>query len=216
MQLAHFGPASHESVAAEWTLTTADWAGDSDAVIADGTLPAADVPQGELVDLGAVEVGFGNALENADVDAPVRLTLSVSVAATDAATDYDVWVYPADLPAVGADSESFGGSADAPVTVSRAFDEETRESLESGEDVILVPRHDDVRHSVKSAFAPCFWSYALFKRNAPLGRWARSATPTTPCSTTSRRRLTATGSGGTSSRTPARSYWTTRRTSSNR
>ncbi|MFC7141563.1 sugar-binding domain-containing protein [Halosimplex aquaticum] len=169
VQLAHFGPASHESVAAEWTLTTADWAGDSDAVIADGTLPAADVPQGELVDLGAVEVGFGNALENADVDAPVRLTLSVSVAATDAATDYDVWVYPADLPAVDADSESFGGSADAPVTVSRAFDEETRESLESGEDVILVPRHDDVRHSVKSAFAPCFWSYALFKRNAPPG-----------------------------------------------
>ncbi|WP_123537669.1 glycoside hydrolase family 2 protein [Halosimplex salinum] len=181
VQLAHFGPERHESAVAEWTLTAADGSEDSGAVVATGALPATDVPQGELVDLGPIEIDFADALASADgVDAPVRLTLSVTVEATGAATDYDVWVYPADLPAVDADAGAFGGSADAAVTVRRAFNAETRELLDAGEDVILVPRHEDLRHSVESAFAPCFWSYALFKRNAPAGTMGPRCDPDHP------------------------------------
>ncbi|WP_436922941.1 sugar-binding domain-containing protein [Halosimplex amylolyticum] len=180
VQLAHFGPEGHDEVAAEWSLTAAGGS-DAETVVAEGSLPGTDVPQGELVDLGPVEADLGDTLASADgVDAPVRLTLSVTVPATDAATDYDVWVYPADLPAVDADDGSVGGSGDTAVTVRRAFDEETRELLEAGEDVVLVPRHDDLRHSVESAFAPCFWSYALFKRNAPPGTMGPRCDPDHP------------------------------------
>ncbi|WP_459190682.1 glycoside hydrolase family 2 protein [Halosimplex sp. J119] len=181
VQLAHFGPESHEGVAAEWSLTAADGS-DSETLVTEGALPETDVPQGELVDLGTVETDLGDALAGtADgIDAPVRLTLSVTVAATDAATDYDVWVYPADLPAADAEVGSFGGSEETSVTVRRAFDEATRELLDDGEDVILVPHHDDLRHSVGSAFAPCFWSYALFKRNAPSGTMGPRCDPDHP------------------------------------
>jgi len=170
VQLAHFGPEGHDGVEAEWSLTAA-----GSETVAAGRLDATDVPQGELVDLGSLDVDLGSALAATDgVDAPARLTLSVTVEATDAATDYDVWVYPSDLPAV----DSAGD--DSEIAVRRAFDEETRDLLDSGADVVLVPHHDDMRHSVKSAFAPCFWSYALFKRNAPAGTMGPTVDPDHP------------------------------------
>jgi len=170
VQLAHFGPEGHGDVVAEWTLTA-----ESGATVVEGRLDGTDIPQGELTDLGSVEVDLGDALGEVGVDAPVRLTLSVAVNATDAETDYDVWVYPADLPEI-----EEAGTDESDVTVRRTFDAETRELLDSGEDVLLIPDHDDLRHSVQSAFAPCFWSYALFKRNAPAGTMGPTCDPDHP------------------------------------
>ncbi|MFB6119924.1 MAG: glycoside hydrolase family 2 protein [Halobacteriaceae archaeon] len=146
IDLAHYGAADLTDVTAEWRLTGPD------GEVASGTLDAGDVAQGSLAELGTVEADLPG------VDAPAALDLSVAVPAADASNRYDVWAYPTD-PVTVPDG----------VTVSESYDEETRELLADGETVVLFPDGDDLRHSVPGSFQPDFWSYTLFKRQAPPG-----------------------------------------------
>lgn len=148
VQVANYGPEPVTAAEATWQLVV------DDAPVASGDLPPVDVAQGELVDLGTVDVSLH------DVDAPAKATLELDVDGLGTGTKYDVWVYPAGAPEPDTDDEP---------TVRRAFDEATRDLLADGEDVLLVPDHEDVSHSFDGAFHPSFWSYALFKRNAPSG-----------------------------------------------
>jgi hypothetical protein len=148
VHLSHYGRDALDGVTAEWELT-------ADGTVLDGgTTDPVDVSQGTVADLGRVDASVS------DVDAPTRATLSVDVPGADASTAYDVWVFPTDAARPGADDG---------VTVRRRFDAETRALLDEGEDVLLVPEHDAVAHSYAGRFQPSFWSYALFKRNAPPG-----------------------------------------------
>ena len=92
---------------------------------------------------------------------------------------YAVWVYPSldPLPSLPADDAQTIAEVDG-VAVRRTFDDETRKLLDEGGSVLLVP--DDLRHSVEGAFKPCFWSYALFKRNAPPGTMGAVFDPSAP------------------------------------
>lgn len=173
VKLAHYGPEDLADVTTEWVLSVEGDTVDS------GTLPATDVPQGTLADLGTVEAAL------ADVAAPATGTLSVTVPAADAATAYDFWIFPSagprpdepspDEPSSD-ESSADESSADQPLstagdglTVRRRFDAETREVLAEGESVLLVPPLDSLGHCYEGQFQPSFWSYALFKRNAPPG-----------------------------------------------
>lgn len=148
VEVANFGPSSATAAEATWQLVV-----DGDPV-ASGGLPEVDVPQGERVDLGTIDASLTG------VDAPGKATLEVDVDALETGTSYDIWVFPSNTPEPGADDD---------VTIRRTFDEETRRRLAEGEDVLLIPHHEDVAHSFDGAFHPSFWSYALFKRNAPPG-----------------------------------------------
>lgn len=147
VDLAHYGRDDLADVTAEWELT-----GPSGTVAA-GTLDGGDVAQGSLATLGDLEADLSA------VDAPAALDLEVSIPAADARNEYTVWAYPDDPVPAAPDG----------VTVRRHFDEETREALRDGEDVVLLADPDDLRHSVPGSFQPDFWSYALFKKQAPPG-----------------------------------------------
>jgi len=68
LQLAHYGAADITGAVTSWQL-----ADERGSVIASGTLPARDLPQGGLRDLGRAETTL------ASVKAPARLTLSVTL-----------------------------------------------------------------------------------------------------------------------------------------
>lgn len=146
VDLAHYGADDLSDVTAEWTLSGPS--GD----IASGTIDAGDVAQGSLADLGGIEADLDG------VAAPASLDLEVIVPAADAANRYDVWAYPDDPVSVPEG-----------VTVRDAFDDETRDLLGEGETVLLLPDGDDLRHSVPGSYQPDFWSYTLFKAQAPAG-----------------------------------------------
>lgn len=155
VQLAHYGPEPLDAVAAEWDLSVAG------VTVNSGSLAATNVPQGTLADLGTVETGLSG------VEAPTSATLSVTIPVVDAVTTYDLWVYPPDAPRPDAPLPH-DGDGDG-VTVRRHFDAGTRDLLEDGAGVLLVPPPESVAHSYEAQFQPSFWSYALFKRNAPPG-----------------------------------------------
>lgn len=140
-EIANFGHAPFENIAPQWSIKYAD-----DRAFAAGALPARTVPIGNGIPLGE----FGCSL--ADVEAPARLTIIVSLPGTPYRNHWHIWVYPAAAPAPDA-----GG-----VLVARAFDEQVQRVLMDGGAVLLYPEQLPPRTAVKSAFESIFWNTQWF------------------------------------------------------
>lgn len=179
--VAHYGPAALDTVTPRWTLTDAEG-----ETVDSGSLATTDIPQGTVIDLGTIRTTLA-------VEEPTKLSLELTLdvtteTATDAANAYDLWVYPDDLPALREFSDQADNVTDAFAVTSdaddfylcRSFDERARDRLAAGDDVLLIPRHDELRHSVEGTFQPDFWSYAMFKRRAPPGTMGLTCDPDHP------------------------------------
>ncbi len=141
--LSHFGPAGLPDASVAWTLT--DSAGNA---VHSGKLPGIRVAQGSLAQLGAVTIPLNG------LAAPARYELTLTVPGTEFRNRYPVWVFPPSLDV----------TAPPGVTVSRAFDAETRRKLESGGTVVLFPELSDSAHASDVLFMTDFWCYPMFKR----------------------------------------------------
>lgn len=140
VQVAHYGPETLESETLEWRLKSGS------TVVSAGSTMGQTLEQGELHDVGTIEVGFE------ECNAPQALELEVELTGTGATNRYDVWVYPETRTVQDQDE----------VVVARSL-EAAREGLESGDDVLFFPDHDSLRMSVGGAFQPDFWNYSHFK-----------------------------------------------------
>ena len=143
LELAQFGPLDLTHVAPTWQLLAA-----SGALVAQGTLPARDLPAGELHPLGAIRVPLDQ------VPAPAKLTLTVGAAGQDFANSWDIFVYPASDAAAVSVPE---------VLVTRDLAEATA-ALARGGNVLWLPRSAQVRNDAArpliAGFSPIFWNTA--------------------------------------------------------
>ena len=147
VEIAHFGAARVERVAARWRLV-----GEDGRVAAQGVLPERTIPVGNGTPLGHLRIPLGR------VPAPRRYSLVVSVPGGE--NDWDVWVY---LPRVDAPARG--------VLVTSQLDETALQRLSSGGRVLLtIPparvRNDEAR-PVKLGFSSIFWNTAWTGRQAP-------------------------------------------------
>ena len=84
--LFHYGAVSREEATAAWGIHDPQG-----AEIAAGTLPAADIVLGAIVELGLINIDI------APIKAPTKLDVAVSIKNTEFKNRWRIWVYPVEL-----------------------------------------------------------------------------------------------------------------------
>ena len=141
-QVAHYGPADLADAQADWKIADAQG-----REVAAGKWPSLTVPTGKVTGLGAIKASFAN------VKTPGKFTVTVSLAGTKFANDWEIWVYPA-KPA----PEPVGG-----VEVFSKWDA-ARHALAQGKRVIFCPGSTKPERLLPGSFLPVFWSPFLAKK----------------------------------------------------
>ena len=161
IEVANFGPAALEDANTSWLLVD-----DRGKVFAHGELPTKTPPVDNGIMLGSVDVD----LKGAPAPAKYKLIVRIEQGAKrhgdrrDACptfeNDWDVWVYPAQLPAEPSD-----------ILVTAKFDDAAQRCLATGGKVLLTVPGSEVRNydhdPVKLGFSSIFWNTAWTSRQAP-------------------------------------------------
>jgi len=148
IEVAHFGPSPLNNAAAAWKL-----AGDGGKAVASGRLPARNVPIGNGIALGNINIPLR------DIPAPRRYKLVVSLGGFE--NDWEVWIYPAQV-----DTQPPAG-----VTIVEQLNDDARAALDAGGKVLLLAPPERVKNvspdEVKLGFSSIFWNTAWTHRQAP-------------------------------------------------
>jgi hypothetical protein len=145
-EVAHYGPAPIEKATPAWTIAASDG-----RVVASGELPAVRIPLGGGTALGKIEVPL------AQVAAPEKLVLTLSLKGTPYTNHWDVWVYPARVET----------AAPSDVLVASSLDPAATAALAAGKKVLLLPQPSAVRSDVPPGFSVIFWNTRWTGRQPP-------------------------------------------------
>jgi len=145
IKIAHYAAADIKDAVISWTV------GEKGGLaVASGKIGPRTVKEGEVFPVGRISVPLTN------VAAPKKLIVTLAIENTKYRNEYDIWVYP---PKVDT-------SIHAGIMVTNRFDEVTQKHLNDGGKVLLFPRQDGLKQSVKGAFATDFWCWAMFGKAA--------------------------------------------------
>jgi hypothetical protein len=140
VQVAQYGPADLPDAVVRATLADA-----GGAVLSTTSLPATSLRQGGLNDVGNYSIALGSL----GIEAPARVTLTLTIAGTGYRNSYPLWIYPGKVD----------NAPPAGVGLCRSFaDPETREILAKGGKVLLLPELADLPHAVPGGFQTDYWS----------------------------------------------------------
>jgi len=146
VQIAHYGPADLPDARVTWTVTGSDG-----QKIAAGAFNPVTIDQGRVFEVDMF------ALPLSGITAPEKLTITAAVEGTRYRNDYEIWVYPLKVDT----------SAPSGVLVTDSFTAAaTQEHLAAGGKVLLLPKLDELPHSIKGAFQTDFWCFPMFRRGA--------------------------------------------------
>ncbi|MDR1343550.1 MAG: beta-glucuronidase [Prevotellaceae bacterium] len=148
VEVAHFGAAPLQNAQASWVVCS-----EHGATLAEGKLALQDVPIGNCIPLGSVQVPL-SAVSKAS-----KLTFTVSIDGTEFTNDWDFWVYPDVKPASGGEHS---------VYICEQLDGPALDTLRQGGRVLLLAAgkieygKDIVQHLL-----PVFWNTSWFKMRPP-------------------------------------------------
>jgi hypothetical protein len=141
IEVAQYGPKDLSSVMLAWSLIDA-----RGKRVVQGQIPPRNHPQGTLVAAGNISIPL------AQLPAPARYELSLSLVGTDIRNDYPLWLYPAKSDT----------HVPASVTVCEQWDDGTKAMLAEGKTVLLLPATNAVS-GVEGFYTPDFWCYPMFR-----------------------------------------------------
>ncbi len=141
VDVAHFGPADLINAHPIWSIKDTDG-----HELASGTLVVRTIPTGALTSLGGFELPLGK------LPAPAKLTVTVSLAGTTFANDWEIWVYP----------PSASVPAPADLVIANRYDQSVVDALAAGKKVLLYGGFGYAGWK-KGSFKPVFWSPVWFK-----------------------------------------------------
>ncbi|MHC4394101.1 MAG: sugar-binding domain-containing protein [Planctomycetota bacterium] len=145
-EITHFGPSPMRDAIALWSVDYADG-----REVASGKLPSLTVPVGNGIELGAIEVPLAN------VAAPAKLVVKISMKDTPFTNQWDIWVYPA-----GVDTK-----APKKLLIAERLDEKTVAALKAGEKVLLMPPLSAIDSDIPAGFSTIFWNTAWTNKQPP-------------------------------------------------
>jgi len=146
VQVAHYGPADLPDARVTWTVTGSDG-----KMVAGGAFDPVTIEQGKVFEIDMFALPLG------DIAAPQKLTITVAVEGTKYRNDYEIWVFP---PKVDT-------SVPSGVMVTDGFTAAaTQKHLGAGGKVLLLPKLDQLPHSIKGSFQTDFWCFPMFRRGA--------------------------------------------------
>jgi len=143
--LAHYGPADLPEARPVWRIRD-----DQNREVAAGTMPALKAPTGQLSALGNISASLAQA------HAPCKLTVTLALAGTEFANQWEIWVYPA-----GPAPEPPAG-----VVVCEKWDQ-AKTALAAGGKVIFFAFAANTSESMRGRFLPVFWSPVWFPSQKP-------------------------------------------------
>jgi hypothetical protein len=147
LEVANFGTKPILGAVTRWKLVR-----DGGKIVAEGTLPAKNIPIDNGISLGSIAVDLKN------VEGPAQCKLIVSVAGFE--NDWDIWVYPA--------SEA---PATSGILITSQWDVRAQACLRDGGKVLLTIPGKEVRNfdaaPVALGFSSIFWNTAWTGRQAP-------------------------------------------------
>ena len=146
VQIAHYGPADLPSAWVTWTATGSDG-----QKIAAGAFEPATIKQGKVFEVDMFSLPLGA------VATPQKLTVTLAVEGTTYRNDCEIWVY-----ATKVDTRIPSGV----LVTDRFTDAATTNHLAAGGKVLLLPKLDELPHSIKGAFQTDFWCFPMFRRGA--------------------------------------------------
>ena len=146
VEIAHFGEKPLTNVQPKWMLKD-----EQGAVLYSGLLPNITIPVGNNFQLGTIKLSLNN-IKNA-----CKLKLVVSVGTF--TNEWDIFVYPAKLPAVTG------------TRIAAALDDATIKYLNDGGNVLLTVKKGQIKPKaggdVKIGFSSIFWNTLWTKGQAP-------------------------------------------------
>lgn len=145
VKIADYGAADIPDARVTWNIK-----GPGGALAGSGSFPRATIKQGEVFPIGRI----GASLDK--VKAPAKLRLTIVIEGTPYRNSYDLWVYPPQVDT----------SPPPDVMVTRRLDVSAQTHLSNGGKVVLFPRADDSRRTVKGAFQTNFWNWPMFAKAA--------------------------------------------------
>lgn len=145
-EVANFGPRDLSNVETFWSIKD-----ERGREVAAGSLPAIHAPTGKLTGIGRLKASFAN------VAAPCKLTVSVSLKDAGVANDWDVWVYPSSKTAVAAPEG---------VAIAEQW-ADAKKLLDEGRRVVFFPKKVNSKLSMRGSFLPVFWSPIWFPTQQP-------------------------------------------------
>ncbi len=147
IEVAHFGKEAMKQQVTHWALKDA-----YGKILTQGQLAARDIQIGNCQQLGTVSFPF-HSIDNAQ-----KLTLEAWFDCPDVSNNWDLWVYPAELPAV----DTTG------IYITGQIDKETKQILDQGGKVLLLPAGKvEQGKDVVQYMTPAFWNTSWFKMRPP-------------------------------------------------
>jgi len=137
MEIAHFGPEPIENAFIQWEIAYTNG-----RRVASGRLPHQTVPVGNGNMVGGIECDLSQ------VKVPAQLVVTVDIKGTDYSNAWDIWVYPSQVDTSTPDD----------VLVATEWNGVTREALEQGRKVMLMPGPQAVDSDVPPGFTTIFWN----------------------------------------------------------
>jgi hypothetical protein len=146
VEIANFSQAAIRDAVVVWSID--DSAGRKAAA---GQLPEMTIPLGNGIQLGKIEIPLAN------VAAPAKLSVTVSVKGTPYSNDWDIWVYPAKVYTQPPSS----------ILVAEQLDARARAALNAGGKVLLMPALNRIDSDIPPGFTTIFWNTQWTRRQPP-------------------------------------------------
>jgi len=146
VEIANFGPAPIQNSAPIWFITYADGRKVTSRRLARTTIPLSNGTK-----LGGIEVKLAN------IAAPAKLVMTVSIEGTPYTNSWDIWVYPAKLDI----------QPSATILIAEQLDEKAQTALKDGGKVLLIPPLNSINSNVPPAFTTIFWNTQWTGRQPP-------------------------------------------------
>jgi len=138
VEVAHYGKSNMTDARVTWTVTGSDG-----AAVAGGEFDSVTIEQGNVFEVDMF------ALPLADIAAPQKLRITLAIEGTDYRNEYPIWVYPPKIDNCPPEN----------VVIADTFAAETTQRhLATGGKVLLLPKLDQLPHSIEGGFQTEFWS----------------------------------------------------------
>ncbi len=148
-EMYHFGAAPIADAVLHWRLTDS-----YGKTLTEGVFDKVTIPIGNCFKIGGIRIPL------ADLPVPARYNVEIWLPGTEVINDWDIWVYPAQVPAIE--------KADEEIYFCNEIDAKAEEVLKKGGKVFLHAAGRIVYgEDVKQQMTPVFWNTSWFKMRAP-------------------------------------------------
>ncbi len=152
IDIAHFGAKSLEKITPQWSL-----ASPGNPPAAGGALPVQDVPVGNGIRLGSIDIPLQHLKPASQYVLTVSIPGVTNPNGQPVENSWDIWVFPAALEV----------QAPAGVAVTAALDEKTLAILKNGGKVLLLLPPEQVLTGSQIGFSSIFWNTAWTHNQPP-------------------------------------------------